>query len=437
MSRPNQATTSAAPPLSSAVLSPRPTLTPAHPRSSTTTSISSDNLLIATAIKSGRKWSTIRDFVMSLAITVPGSLQLVFPSKFVQVYQLPQKHRFQRFLIHCADHADTKAKPHIGTHYDTATALITKVENSHWPEAIVRYAAKGEELDEALEVLRSASVLFNGAAITLADVRKEKARLKRSGGFSLPFHLAAKAKVPKVKVVTRPAEALTAPSGTKRKREGDDAIKQEARQLAKRARNAGTPRVISEADKQLFVRYLADLPASFDWDKALSNFIENGNDQCRYTYPTWAFLLRQEKTCRQCNIATAFITKVEDSKWNATVVRYVRKGEQLEEAGSVDQLKSAKVQFHGSSITTERVERRESIAGKTPNNPRPATSRTLRGRYRAIKEFVKEEARRLSKIARNTSQEHLVTEDDKKLLTRHLTGAPHSTGWKDLLTNLV
>lgn len=109
-----------------------------------------------------------------------------------------------RFLLPCVDHTSTGAEPRFGDHYDVATALITRAEDVKWGEAAVRYAAKGEaeveeeveedegEVEEAEEEveeerLGSSEVPFDGAHLTLAEVRKHEGRLKRAGGSSSLF----------------------------------------------------------------------------------------------------------------------------------------------------------------------------------------------------------------------------------------------------------
>ncbi|KAG8903708.1 hypothetical protein FRC01_009025 [Tulasnella sp. 417] len=223
-----------------------------------------DSLLVSTAFKLGRKWNSGHESMRSLATAVPEPLDT-----FIRVYKLPSQHHLQRYLLHYADHTDANAKPKIGTWYDTASALITKVEDAHWSQAFVQYAAKGKDLEEALEILRSAAVPFDGATITLADVRRRRAKLKR---------LANKNKAAKPPL--QPDQASAPPTSTKPKR-GDEALKEEAKRLAKQARNPGEKHVISEDDKRRFVRYLADLPPSFDWSRALNGFVENGNDGIR------------------------------------------------------------------------------------------------------------------------------------------------------------
>ncbi|KAG8905976.1 hypothetical protein FRC01_008184 [Tulasnella sp. 417] len=248
---------------------PSPTLNSSDSPGPSLDRICLDSLLVSTTFKPGRKWNSGDEFMTSLATAVTEPLDT-----FIRVYELPSQHHLQRYLLHCADHTDAKAKPKIGTWYDTASALITKVEDAHWSQAFVQYAAKGKDLEEALEILRSAAVPFDGATITLTDVRRRRAKLKR---------LANKNKATKPPL--QPDQASAPPTSTKPKR-GDEALKEEAKRLAKQAQIAGEKRVISEDDKRRFIRYLADLPPSFDWSRALNGFVENGNDGIRWTYPT-------------------------------------------------------------------------------------------------------------------------------------------------------
>ncbi|KAG8961100.1 hypothetical protein FRC00_013233 [Tulasnella sp. 408] len=129
----------------------------------------------------------------------------------------------------------------------TSRPLITKVENVKRGEAAVRYAAKVDEavgeVDE--EKLGSLEVPLDGAQETLAEVRKHWGRLKRA---------AAKKRLPKS--TTAVHHPTTSQAGTKRKRSGEEALKEEAH-LTKRARNAGEKRVITQAEKHVFVRYPA------------------------------------------------------------------------------------------------------------------------------------------------------------------------------------
>ncbi|KAG9038515.1 hypothetical protein FS837_001216, partial [Tulasnella sp. UAMH 9824] len=127
-----------------------------------------------------------------------------------------------RFFLPCADHTNTAAKPRTGHHYDVATALINKMEDVNWREAVVRYAAEGEEVEEALEKLGGSELSFDGAQVTLAEVRKQRGRLKKAAAKSTP-------------AVPQPATSQASP---KRKRSGGEALKEEARRLAKLARNA-------------------------------------------------------------------------------------------------------------------------------------------------------------------------------------------------------
>ncbi|KAG8948673.1 hypothetical protein FRC04_009439 [Tulasnella sp. 424] len=241
--------------------------------------VSADHLLVATAIRQGQKWNSAQEFARSLAIAVPGCLH-----NFVQFYTLQPKHDHQRFLLQCADHTNTQAQRDVGEHYDTATALITKVEDVQWGEAAVRYVCKGEEFDEALEKLKSDQVPFDGSTISQAEVRKLKALAKKSA-----------AKSTRAKLLSRTGRTSAAKTSLKRKRGNDESPEEEVKRLVKQARNAGEKRTISEAEKLLLVRYLADLPPSVSWDSVLNSFVENGNSGCRYSIPTWAHLLRKEK----------------------------------------------------------------------------------------------------------------------------------------------
>ncbi|KAG8948642.1 hypothetical protein FRC04_009406 [Tulasnella sp. 424] len=141
--------------------------------------VSADHLLVATAIRQGQKWNSAQEFAMSLAIAVPGCLH-----NFIQFYTLQPKHDHQRFLLQCADHTNTQAQRYVGTHYDTATALITKVEEVYWGEAAVQYVCKGEEFDEAPEKLKNDQVPFDGSTISQTQVTKLKARVKKSAAKS-------------------------------------------------------------------------------------------------------------------------------------------------------------------------------------------------------------------------------------------------------------
>lgn len=216
---------------------------------------------------------------MSLAMAVPGALYT-----FVRYYELQPKHDYQRFLLECADHTNSDAQRHTDKHYDAATALITKVEQVHWEEAVVRYVGKGEEFKEAVEKVKSNHVPFDGATISQADVKKTKARLRRSATNRAKSKLASQTRQPNA---VRPS--------LKRKRTNDGSLEDEVKRLAAQARNAGQKHIISEEERRLFVRYLADLPPSVSWNSVLGAFVENGNAGCRYSLPAWAHLLRKDK----------------------------------------------------------------------------------------------------------------------------------------------
>ncbi|KAG8948651.1 hypothetical protein FRC04_009415 [Tulasnella sp. 424] len=227
-----------------------------------------DQLLVVTAFASSQRWNSARDFILDLAIQIPGSLY-----KFIQVYSLPALHERQRFLLHCAAHSDADAKPSIGLHYDVATAIITKAEDSNWKAAVVQYVGKGEQLEEALSKLRSAEVPFNGSSISTKEITKEKTRRQR---------FARKRKMPVNRGQAQPS--------LKRKRNLDEAIKGEASRLAKTARNAGQKYTITDDDKKLLARHLAKAPREMSWEDSLFNFVEHKEGAGRWSYPTWATL---------------------------------------------------------------------------------------------------------------------------------------------------
>ncbi|KAG8910121.1 hypothetical protein FRC01_006533, partial [Tulasnella sp. 417] len=237
-----------------------------------------DDALAATALK----WTVVEDFVMNLAIALPGSSQT-----FIKVYGLPCQH--PQALKKLESAADLAAKSHLDGHFDTATALLTRFEKVDWREAVIRYVTKGPELDEATAKIDGSDTPFDGALVTANDVRKKRRRQKNAGRASA---LSGKA-----------GQVAPGQSKSKRKRDTAKSIKEEAKELAARTRNAGIPYVVPEADRHLFVKYLAELPPSSDWNKALGAFVENGNSGYPPTFPAWGLLLRKEKAWFEHEVA--------------------------------------------------------------------------------------------------------------------------------------
>ncbi|KAG8948641.1 hypothetical protein FRC04_009405 [Tulasnella sp. 424] len=228
-----------------------------------------DQLLVIIANASGQCWKSARDCTLSLAIQISGT------------------------------HSDPSAKLVIGTDYDVATALITKVESCEWTTAAVRYVEKGGELEEAMAKLRSADVPFDGSTITADQVTKEKARRQR---------LAKK----KSRVNDQPAQSPQAQPDRKRKRSRQESFEDETRRLAKTARNAGQKYIITDDDKKQLARYLAEIPHGISWEGSLMGFIENREGAGRWSYPTWVSMLRKEKEFfdREVSILRRDTTKV-------------------------------------------------------------------------------------------------------------------------------
>ncbi|KAG8909118.1 hypothetical protein FRC01_007120, partial [Tulasnella sp. 417] len=167
--------------------------------------------------------------------------------------------------------ADLAAKSHLDGHFDTATALITRFEKVDWREAVIRSVTKGPELDDATAKIDGSDTPFDGRASALSG---------------------------------KAGQAASGQSKSKRKRDTARSIKEEAKELAARARNAGIPYVVPEADRHLFVKYLAELPPSSDWNEALGAFVENGNSGYPPTFPAWGLLLRKEKAWFEHEVAT-------------------------------------------------------------------------------------------------------------------------------------
>lgn len=122
----------------------------------------------------------------------------------------------------------------------------------------------------------------------------------------------------------------------KRKRNLDEAIKSEASRLAKTARNAGQKYTITDDDKKLLARHLAKAPREMSWGDSLFNFVEHVSVYLvlllriradvvsypqkegagRWSYPTWASMLRKEKEFfeREISILRRDATKMAQGK---------------------------------------------------------------------------------------------------------------------------
>lgn len=191
-------------------------------------------------------------------------------------------------MIVCEPSSNTAAKRLIGDYYDVATALLTKIEDSRWNAVGLRYVEKGDELVEAMGKVDGSELPLDGSSVTTAQVKKAKRNQGKKA-------VARRSKVPAAPPSRpSPSPSLTT-SALKRKRDSKESIDDDARRLAKMARNAGQKYTVTQEDKMLLVRYLADVPKGVDWNGVLMAFVENKEGAGRWSYPTWARVLREEK----------------------------------------------------------------------------------------------------------------------------------------------
>ncbi|KAG9044014.1 hypothetical protein FS837_008885 [Tulasnella sp. UAMH 9824] len=142
------------------------------------------------------------------------------------------------------------AKRVIGEHYDVATALLTHIEQPKWKAIGLRYGQKGNELLEAMETVNVTERPLDGSSITTARVKKAKRDQQKKGSLPPP---------------SRPSQAQSqTTSALKRKRDSKESIQDDAGRLAKMARNARQKCTVTEEDKLLLARYLADVPKGVD-----------------------------------------------------------------------------------------------------------------------------------------------------------------------------
>ncbi|KAG8917720.1 hypothetical protein FRC01_002266, partial [Tulasnella sp. 417] len=181
----------------------------------------------------------------------------------------------QRFLILCAPHSDKTAKPAIGKHYDVATALLTHFEDSHWNAATLRCVEKGDALREAMATVSGTDIPFDGSRITAVQLKAVRASQQSSSGKSLRARFAAIA----------PGRQPQLKPTPKRKRESEESIREDARKIARMAHNTGQKYVVTQEDRHLLARYLADALDGTDWNHLLMTFVENKEGAGRWSYP--------------------------------------------------------------------------------------------------------------------------------------------------------